>query len=398
MKKFIICLGDGMADEPLASLGGKTPLQAANIPNMDFIAKNGQSGLVSTVPEGLKPGSDVANMGILGYDPRIFYTGRGPIEASSLGISVPEGKIAFRCNLVCIENDIMSSFTADHVTSEEGDALLTELNTNFSDSEIQFFSGVSYRNIALMDESLLELTCIPPHDISDQNVQPHLPTGPNEEILRNIAKKCADILSQSPINQTRVENGKKPANQIWLWGQGKTPKFDSFEDKYGIKGGIITAVDLLKGIGKLTGLQTPTVEGVTGFLDTNYKGKVDAALDILEKETGQFVYIHIEAPDEAGHMGDEQLKIKAIEDFDLKVVGPVLDYQKKNPDVSILVLPDHPTPCAIKTHTSKPVPWAIHYPNIEADICDAYDEEASEKGPKSFDFPWLLLDYFLERK
>ena len=395
MTKYILCLGDGMADHPIAELGNKTPLEFAFTPNMDRIAQNGQSGMVHTVPDGYSPGSDVANMGILGYDPREFYTGRGPIEAASMGIKVPDEKIVFRCNLVCIENGIMKDFTSGHISTEEADSLMKELDTHFND--LDFFSGVSYRHIVLMKKSFLNLKTVAPHDITDQKVDKFFPKGENEIEMMAIIDEAHRILMSYDVNKKRAENGQSMATHIWLWSQGPLPKYSSFKSKYGIDGGIVTAVDLLKGLATLSGLKSPDVEGATGFIDTNYKGKVDAGLALLE--SSDFSYIHIEAPDEAGHMGDYKLKIKAIEDFDAKVVGPVLEYQSKNPTINVMVLPDHPTPCAVKTHTHEPVPYALYYDGIEIDKQQCYSENEARNGNgREFQFPWELLDYFILQK
>jgi 2,3-bisphosphoglycerate-independent phosphoglycerate mutase len=396
MTKYIICLGDGMADEPVEILGGKTPLEVADAPNMTQLAKEGQVGLVHTVPEGLHPGSDVANMGILGYDPNEYYTGRGPIEAAAMGISVPEGKLIFRCNLVTIENGIMKDFTAGHISNEEGAQLLNELNEHFGVDVAEFFPGVGYRNIALLDEKFLNLTSTAPHDITDKPVQDFWPKGDTENDLLSFIEECQTVMAKSEVNQKRIKEGKNPATSIWPWSQGPLPKLPSFKEKYNLTGGIVTAVDLLKGLGKLSGLETPHIDGATGFIDTNYANKVKAGFEILENH--DFLYLHIEAPDECGHMGDAKLKTKAIEDFDKNVIGPVMDYQKENPDTVILVLPDHPTPCNIKTHTNAAVPYILHYPGIESDTAVHYDEFSAEKTNTVHHTPWELLEHFLHQK
>jgi 2,3-bisphosphoglycerate-independent phosphoglycerate mutase len=393
MTKYIICLGDGMSDEPMASLSDKTALEYAKIPTIDTFAKNGQTGLVHTVPEGCHPGSDVANMGILGYDPREFYTGRGPIEAASMGIETTASQVIFRCNLVTIENNSMKEFTAGHITDDESKALMQELNNHFTDPDVKFFSGVGYRNIVLLNKKYNDLKTTAPHDILDKDIQAHLPKGELESELLSFIEEAHTVLKNSPVNKKRKEKNLPQANYIWPWSQGLMPKFPSFKSKYNKTGGIITAVDLLKGLACLSGLEAPLVKGATGFIDTNYPSKIEASLEVLKNH--DFVYIHIEAPDECGHMGDEKLKVKAIEDFDKKVVSPVANYIKENPDTVLLILPDHPTPCSIKTHTSDPVPFVLYNPKISPDSTQVYSEKEAKKGALNFQYPWELLDHFL---
>jgi len=396
MSKFIICLGDGMADEPLEILEKKTPLQAAKTPHMDYFAQHGQVGLVHTVPQGMYPGSDVANMAILGYDPRLFYTGRGPIEAAAMKITVPKGLLVFRCNLVTIEDGIMKDFTADHISNEEGAALFQELSTHFSKDKAQFFPGVGYRNILLLEEKFANLRCTAPHDITDKEVSTYLPKGELEDEMLAFINECQAILAQSEINKNRIKNGKSPATSIWPWSQGPMPKMPSFKETHGRTGGIVTAVDLLRGLAQLTGLEFPYVEGATGFIDTNYKAKMDASFKILENN--DFVYIHIEAPDECGHMGDALLKTQAIEDFDKNVIQPVRDYVAKNPDTHVLILPDHPTPCHLKTHSHAPVPFIWYSPEQSGPHAPTYDEFSAEKTGIVFDSSWELTSSFLQKK
>lgn len=396
MRKFIVCLGDGMSDLPIEALGGQTPLQVAKTPNMDWIARNGQAGLVHTVPDGLSPGSDVANMGILGYDPRVYYSGRGPIEAAAMGIAPGTGQVVFRCNLVCIQDGIMRSFTSGHIENEDGAALITELNASFEDEKIDFFAGVSYRNIVLMPELLVSLKTTAPHDISDQKVAGYWPQGQAGDEMARILDKARMVLAESSVNQRRVSSGKLPATDIWPWSQGVMPSLPSFHERHGVTGGIVTAVDLLRGLAHLTQLEYPYVEGATGFLDTNYQGKVAAAFEVLQRHP--FVFVHIEAPDECGHLGDFQKKIQAIEDFDRNVVGPVLEYRKEHGDVSILVLPDHPTPCGLKTHTNDPVPVAMIHSGIHSDSVTEYSELGVVNGAFNFSNPWEMMSAFLSAR
>jgi len=362
--QYIILVADGMADLPIPELGNKTPLEAADTPHMDFMAQHGVCGLVQTVPEGVAPGSDVANMSILGYDPRKYYTGRGPIEAASLGITLPDDKIAFRCNFVTINNNKMVDFTADHISTEAADQLLKKLQPHLT--EIQFYTGVSYRHISFLDPKYLNVSCTPPHDITGKQVDSFLPKGNFSEELISLMNRSAALLANTELNPTQ-------ATQIWLWSQGGKPTFPLFYDEFHLTGGIITAVGLLKGLGRLIGFETPDVKGATGFIDTNYQGKVDAAFDLLK--TKDFVFLHVEAPDEAGHMGDTALKIRAISDFDHHIVGPILDYQKTHPDLCILILPDHPTPISIKTHTGDPVPFVMTGPDYNKKIQVAFSEK-----------------------
>ena len=391
--KVIICLGDGMSDEPIPELGGRTPLQVAHTPHMDELALRGQAGLIQTVLPGMSPGSDVANMGLLGYDPRRYYTGRGPIEAASLGIVPADHEIVFRCNLVNIQDGKMHSFTSGHIETADADALLQTLNTHFLGRGIRFYTGVSYRHIMVVDQSFLGLSCTAPHDITDKDVAPYWPKGAREAALMAIIEEARGVLASTPKNQERLASGRYAATDIWPWSQGRLPTLPSFLSEFGVRGGIVTAVDLLRGLGRLSGLETPNVPGATGFLDTNYAGKVAAGLALLE--TGDFAYIHVEAPDECGHLGDFQKKIQAIEDFDRQVVGPVLAYMDTHPNVRVAVLPDHPTPCALKTHTADPVPVAIAGAGIVADKAVAYDEVSVHSGGLRFSEPWGLLHHLL---
>ena len=388
MTKYIICLGDGMADKRIKSLDNKTPLEVAKTPNMDILATGGQVGLIHTVSEGLEPGSDVTNMGILGYDPHIYYSGRGPIEAAAMGITVSKNQLIFRCNLVTITNNKMIDFTAGHISNEEGAYLLNELNIAF-EKEATFFPGVGYRNIVLLSNDFADVKTTAPHDIINQDIASYLPKGAHENRLCEFIQRCQEILEKSPINKKRIQENKAPATSIWPWSQGPMPNLPSFVDKYGKTGGIVTAVDLLKGLGKLSGLETPDVEGATGFIDTNYKNKISAGLSILKNH--DFLYMHIEAPDECGHMGNETLKIKAIEDFDEQIIGPMLDYRKAHPDTIIMVLPDHPTPCALRTHTSDPVPFIINGPGISPDSIAQYNENSARESSLILQKPWELL-------
>jgi 2,3-bisphosphoglycerate-independent phosphoglycerate mutase len=374
--KFVVILGDGMADLPLAALQGRTPLQWANKPHMDRIARLGRNGLALTVPEGFPPGSDVANLSVAGYEPQKYYTGRAPLEAAAMGVPLAEGDTAFRCNFVTIENGIMLDYSAGHITSEEGRELIEALKPLMP--EHRLYAGVSYRNLLVLKAGARAI-CTPPHDISDQPVQGHLPRGEEAMLLLELMDAAQPILARHPVNLKRVAAGRKPANAIWLWGQGPAPAMPSFPELYGLRGAMISAVDLLKGIGVYAGLEVINVPGATGTIDTNYEGKVHAALEALRRL--DFVYLHIEAPDEAGHEGDLELKVRAIELFDQLAVGPLIEGLKSvGEDWRVLLMPDHATPISIKTHSSDPVPFAIMGKGIEPDNVQAFDEQSAKLG------------------
>jgi len=362
--KYIIIVPDGAADYPIEELGGRTPLQFAKIPNMDFLASNGTAGYVRNIPKGFSPGSDVANLSILGYDPRIYYTGRAPLEAVSMGLSLSREDVAFRCNLVTLnlsdkKHIVMEDYSAGHISSEEAKILIDEINSRLGSDGIRFYPGISYRHIMLWKNGSEEIECIPPHDITGKEISRYMPIGRNATFIKELILKSIDILKDHPVNQKRISEGKRPANSVWLWGQGKTPSLPAFYDKYKLKGALISAVDLTKGIGILAGLHIINVPGATGWIDTNYSGKAEYALNILERV--DFVYLHIEAPDEAGHQGDYKLKIKSLEDIDRIVIGKILEEAPKRfNEFKILLLPDHPTPVKLKTHTPEPVPFVVY--------------------------------------
>jgi 2,3-bisphosphoglycerate-independent phosphoglycerate mutase len=374
--KLVVLLGDGMADLPLAQLQGKTPLQAAKKPNMDRLALRGRSGLAQTVPEGFPPGSDVANLSVMGYSPSRYYSGRAPLEAAAMGVVLGKADIAFRCNFVTIEGGIMQDYSAGHITTEEGRELIEALQPLMAQQRL--YAGVSYRNLLVLQAGAKAI-CTPPHDISDQPVASYQPRGPDSEQLIRLMDVARPILAGNPVNKKRITAGKRPANAIWLWGQGPAPAMPSFAEKYGLKGAMISAVDLLKGIGKYAGLQVIDVAGATGNIDTNYEGKVQAALEALK--SCDFVYLHIEAPDEMGHEGNIDLKVKAIELFDKHVVGPVVEgLEKSGEDWRVLLLPDHATPISIKTHSRDPVPFTISGKGVSPDGVERFDETAAKQG------------------
>ncbi|BCS53159.1 cofactor-independent phosphoglycerate mutase [Geobacter sp. SVR] len=360
--KVIILLGDGMSDETYEQLGNKSPLQAAQTPNMDFMARHGQVGLASTVPAGLPPGSDVANLSVFGYDPRSCYTGRSPLEAVSMGVELGPEDVAFRMNLVTLKPHgtklYMEDFSAGHISTAEGRELVETLQKEIGSKEIEFHAGVGYRHLMVWRGGKDGMKSTPPHDITGKSVLEYLPSGEGAERLNEIMNHAQMVLHGHPLNKQRKDAHKLPANSVWLWGHGKTPRIDSYQEKFGLKGAVISAVDLIKGIGLCAGLDSIAVVGATGYIDTNYLGKAQAALAALE--THDFVYVHVEAPDEASHSGRMDHKLQAIEDFDRQVVGTVLEGIKRFGDYAILCTPDHPTPVRLMTHTAEAVPFVIY--------------------------------------
>lgn len=384
--KHIIILGDGMADEPLADFGGKTPLQLANKPHIDWLAKNGKSGLLTTVPEGMHPGSEIANMAVLGYDVKKLYEGRGVLEAASMGIKLSADDMAMRCNLVTIENNILKNHSAGHIRDEQAAELIKYLDKELGDNRVAFYPGVSYRNLLVIKGGNKNLDCTPPHDVPgtpfrDVLVKP-ITQEANEsaELLNNLILKSQELLGKHPVNLKRKSDGKEPANSIWPWSPGNKPAMPTLKELFGIeKSAVISAVDLIQGIGVYAGMKVIKVKGATGLFDTNYEGKAKAAVDALKEN--DFVYLHIEASDEAGHEGDVKLKIKTIENLDSRVVKYIIEETAKmDEEVTIAILPDHPTPCEIRTHTRKPVPFSIYVPGGETDAVSWYDEFAVENG------------------
>lgn len=359
--KYIVLLGDGMADYPLEALGGETPLEHARTPHMDKIAAEGTIGCIDTIPPGFDPGSDVANLSVLGYDPEKYFTGRGPLEAASMGVRMDPNDVAFRCNLVTLGFDdviVMDSFNADHITSQEASEIINALNNEIGSETIHFYAGVSYRHLMVWKGGSVVIKATPPHDIVGRNIQPYLPHEAGSETIMEIMHRSQEILKDHPINRSRMSQGKKPANSIWLWGQGRAPDMDPMTKKYHLKGGMISAVDLLNGIGVYAGLDSIHVAGATGYTDTDYRGKAQKALEFLRDN--DFIFVHVESIDEMGHEGNIEGKVKAIEDFDNKVVGTILDGIQKMGDFRILVLSDHPTPIDLKTHVSDPSPFAVY--------------------------------------
>ncbi len=360
--KYIILLGDGMSDEPNAEIGDKTPLEVAKTPNMDRLARNGKIGLAATVPPGYSPGSDVANLSVFGYDPAQCYTGRSPLEAASMGVDLAPEDVAFRLNFIWLEAHYgklyMGDFSAGHISTAESRQLIGTLQAELGGGEFNFYPGVSYRHLMVWKNGKDQLTFTPPHDISTQSIEDHLPQGDGAEELLDLTNSAQMLLNNHPVNNQRVAEQKLPANSVWFWGHGRKPVMETYQQRYGLTGAVISAVDLIRGIGVNAGLDIIDVPGATGYLDTNYRGKAEYAIAALKKS--DFVYVHVEAPDEAGHGGLLQEKIEAIESFDRDVVGTVLENLSEIGDCQILVTPDHPTPVAKRTHTSDPVPYILY--------------------------------------
>jgi 2,3-bisphosphoglycerate-independent phosphoglycerate mutase len=385
--KHIIILGDGMADWPVKSLGDKTLLQYAKTPYMDMLARMGRNGRLQTVADGFHPGSEVANLSVLGYNLPKVYEGRGALEAASIGIDLKPGEMAMRCNLICIDGEVIKNHSSGHISTEEADVLIQYLQEKLGSDKVCFHTGVSYRHLLVIKGGNKQLDCTPPHDVPLQPFRPLLvkPLQAEAEdtasLINELILKSQELLKNHPINQKRIADGKDPANSIWPWSPGYRPQMETLSDTFpGIKSGaVISAVDLIRGIGYYAGLRRLEVEGATGLYDTNYENKVAAALDALKKD--DFVYLHIEASDEAGHEGDVDLKIKTIENLDSRAVGPIYEAVKDWAEpVAIAVLPDHPTPCELRTHTKDPIPFLIWYPGIEADSVQTYDEVAACEG------------------
>ena len=380
--KYIVLLGDGMSDEKLPQLGDKTPLQAARTPHMDYMARRGKFGLVRTVPPGLPPGSDVANLSVFGYDPRSCYTGRSPLEAASMGVNLGSGDVAFRVNLVNLKPTgttlIMQDYSAGHISTEEARELIDDLQRQLGDDEFQFFPGVGYRHLLVWRNGRDKLTSTPPHDITGKSILDYFPRGDGADKLICLMNSSQMVMSRHPVNKQRMEEGKLPANSIWLWGHGRSPRMETYKERFGLSGAVISAVDLIRGIGIYAGLDIIRVPGATGYIDTNYRGKAEAALTALQSH--DYVYLHVEAPDEAAHGGNLEHKLKAIEDFDALVVGPVLEGMRQFGEYRILCTPDHPTPLRLMTHTSEPVPFIIYGgEERENPAVGGYDEDEALK-------------------
>lgn len=399
--KYVILQGDGMPDHLLPELDGRTPLEVANTPNLDKIAKGATKfGMVKTIPDPLPPGSDVGNLTVLGYDPMIYYTGRSPLEAASMGVQLGTSDVTLRCNLVTLASEngstVMEDYSAGHISTEEAKELILDLKNELEEDNLKLHPGVSYRHLLVWTGGNKDIETTPPHDISGKDIETHMPSGEGSQKLNELILKSREILKDHPVNKKRVEEGKNPASSIWLWGQGVAPTMPTFKELYGLTGSVISAVDLVKGIGKYAGLDVIDVPGATGYLDTNYEGKVDYALASLDEV--DMTMIHIESTDETGHMGDAKLKIQAIEDFDGRVVGRVLDGIKRFGDYKILVMSDHPTPIDIRTHINEPVPFAIYNSADESVKNDAhvYTEKSASESDVYVSEGYKLVSMLIE--
>lgn len=401
--KYVVILGDGMADEPIEALNNKTPLQVAKKPTIDGLAQKGEVAMCSTIPEGMSPGSDTANLSVMGYDPRKYYTGRSPLEAVSMGIKMQATDVCFRCNLVTVsedplyENKTMIDHSASEISSKEAHELMAVVRQAFSDQIRSFYPGISYRHALIWDHGSTQVTLTPPHNILGQKVTEYMPQGDGAAWLTDIQKRSYDLLKDHPINQARVQKGLNPANSVWIWGEGTTPVLDSFYEKFGMRGAMISAVDLLKGIAIAAGMTSIDVPGADGSLHTNYAGKAQACLDALANGH-DFVYVHIEAPDECGHRGEVDNKVLSIEYLDQKIVKPIYEgLTGTGEDFRLLIMPDHPTPIKYRTHTSNPSPYLIYDSRVTKNEGLTYDEVAGDKNGVRFPIGHELMSYFLEK-
>jgi len=397
--KYIVVLADGMADCPIDKLDNKTPMEFAKTPNFDFFAANGVMGMVKTVPDTLLPGSDTANLSVLGYDPEKYYSGRSPFEAASIGIPLELSDITFRCNIVTLSEDepyeekTILDHSSDEITTEEATELIKAVNEHFKTEVLEFYPGISYRHILVWHNAPKNYKLIPPHDILGRKIGEYLPGGGDSAVLLEMMKKSYAFLNDHPVNKKRKERGLRPANSIWLWGEGHKPALSSFEEKYKIKGSIISAVDLIKGIGICSGMNIVEVEGATGNVHTNYVGKAKAALD--ELANGQdFVYIHVEAPDECGHRAELENKVLSIELIDKEITGTLLE-GLKGQDFRLMVLPDHPTPLCVRTHTLDPVPFVIYDSTKHMEKKDVFTEKTASQTGIYVEKGYRLMDAFI---
>ena len=400
--KYLILVPDGAGDEKIEALGGKTPLEAADIPFIDSLAAKGEVGMVKTIPPGVAPGSDAANLSVMGYDPAVYLTGRSPLEAASIGIEMSDTDVAFRTNIITLAGDgpyedlIIKDHSSGDITTEEADELIKAVNEVFADDKIQFYTGTSYRHCMIVHNGGTEYELTPPHDVLEQRVGDHLPKGEGCEFITEMMKKSYDILKDHPVNKARIEKGLNPANSLWIWGQGKKPQLSSFYDRYQLTGTAISAVDLIKGIAICAGLSSVDVEGATGTLHTNFKGKADAA--IREFRDGKdFVYVHLEGPDECSHQGDMEGKLQCLHDIDQKVLKPIVEALREDgEDFKVLEVPDHRTPLAIRTHSSTPVPFVIYDSRNEKaqDEGRQFNEKSGEIG-SYYDSGFALADHFI---
>lgn len=398
--KYLVLLCDGMADYPVPELGNKTPMGASNTPNMDKLAEKSVIGLVKTVADNMKPGSDVANLSVLGYDPQIYYTGRSPLEAGSIGIDMKDTDVSFRCNLVTLsdetnyEDKTILDYCADDISTEEAKELVEYLEKHLGNDEFRLYSGVSYRHCLIWNNGTLEVGDLtPPHDITGKPIKEYIPTHPNAQKLYDMMVKSYDLLKNHPVNKAREAKGLRPANSMWLWGEGVRASLMPFTEKYGLKGSMISAVDLLKGIGKFSGMNVVYVPGATGYMDTNFEGKAEAA--IKEFANGQdLVYIHVEAPDECGHRYEIENKKKSLEIIDEKILGPVLQALEQYDDYKVLIMPDHATPLSLKTHTNDPIPFLI-YKKSNPTIGGEFTEDGAKASGIFIENGHKIMEYFI---
>ncbi len=402
--KYLVMLCDGMADEPNEALGNSTPMEKANKPCMDSLAAKAEVGIVKTVAEGLKPGSDVANLSVLGYEPAIYYSGRSPLEAASIGIDLKDTDVTLRCNLVTLSDDeayehkTILDYCADDISSEEAKVLIEYIQEKLGNDKFRFYPGVSYRHCLVWSNGNPHPGVLtPPHDITGKVITDYIPKGEAVDELYDLMKKSYDLLKDHPVNKARIARGKRPANSIWLWGEGTKPLLDNFSEKFGKKGSMISAVDLLKGIAICAGMNSVDVDGATGYLDTNFDGKCKAAIEEF-KNGADLVYVHVEAPDECGHRGEIENKVKAIEMIDEHILGPVVEFLKGYDDFAVLVCPDHPTPLSIRTHTSTPVPYLIYDSKneIESGVKTFCEKDARETG-NYIEKGFTMMNYFLTK-
>lgn len=401
--KTLVLLCDGMADYPVKELGGKTPMGASFTPNMDKLAKKSYMGLVKTVADNMKPGSDVANLAVLGYDPQIYYSGRSPLEAGSIGIDMKPTDVSFRCNLVTLSDEkdyadkTILDYCADDISTAEAREIVKTLAEHFNNDEFQLYSGVSYRHCLIWNNGTTDVgTLTPPHDITGKPIKDYIPSHPNAKKLYDMMLESYDILKDHPVNKAREAKGLRPANSMWFWGEGTRKALMPFEEKYGLKGSIISAVDLLKGIGKFSGMNVVDVEGATGYIDTNFEGKANAAIN--EFKNGQdFVYIHVEAPDECGHRQEIENKKRSLELIDEKILGPVLNALEQYDDYKVLIMPDHATPLELRTHTNDPIPFLMYHKKGEIEGKDEFTEQTCKDTGIYIEDGHNILSMFLKR-
>lgn len=401
--KTLVLLCDGMADYPVKELGDKTPMGASVTPNMDKLAKKSYMGLVKTVADNMKPGSDVANLAVLGYDPQVYYSGRSPLEAGSIGIDMKPTDVSFRCNLVTLSDEpdyadkTILDYCADDISTAEAKEIVKTLAEHFNNDEFQLYAGVSYRHCLIWNNGTTDVgTLTPPHDITGKPIKNYIPAHPNAKKLYDMMSESYDILKNHPVNKAREAKGLRPANSMWFWGEGTRKALMPFEEKYGLKGSIISAVDLLKGIGKFSGMNVVNVDGATGYIDTNFEGKANAAIE--EFKNGQdFVYIHVEAPDECGHRHEIENKKKSIELIDEKILGPVLNALEKYDDYKVLIMPDHATPLELRTHTNDPIPFLMYHKNGEVNGKDEFTEQTCKDTGVYIEDGHNILEKFLAR-